>query len=102
MWGRPSPWLYVDLGALDQAVSSVTWTLHPTNVGCNQQMLSGIASCDAKLLLDSYPLEGTIVGVSNTIPAATAMWSGTVCKHFKDKIEVPAANGAVTAVCPSG
>jgi hypothetical protein len=30
------------------------------------------------------------------------MWSGTVCKHFKDKIEVPAANGAVTAVCPSG
>ena len=95
-----NPWIYVDLGAADQRVSSVTWYQHPTNVGCNQQMLSSIGSCGDKLNAAEYPEEGTKIGVSNTIPSGSDLWGGVVCRHITLKAEVPNVAQSVTAVCP--
>lgn len=101
-----NPWISVDLGIEGQQVSSeqvysITFYQHPKAKSCNYQMLSG-PTCSV-LPAGDYSSEGTKIGLSDTPAAgATALWGGTLCKHYYEISDVPEPGQPLTLSCPPG
>lgn len=98
--GTTNPWWYVDLGVESQLVLSVEMLGH--NSDCQYQLLS--AACNCAACTGTYPNEGLVIGVTNTVVTTGegSLWTGTECKRFTDASDLPAWDAKFVIACPAG